>query len=188
MRRKAQLLAFRSDVKPVDWRGNVATRLRKLDAGDGGVAAIVLAAAGLLRTSRAGRITQFLPVPAFLPAAAQGAIALQTRAGDATTTAIAASLDHPATRRECEVERRLVSLLGAGCNAPVATLAQTDGSNMTLQAGVYSKDGRRVVSGSVTGSAAEWPALASRLYEVLVEEGAKFLLDEVRGVPAEGQA
>ncbi|HOS44660.1 MAG TPA: hydroxymethylbilane synthase, partial [Armatimonadota bacterium] len=125
LRRKAQILALRPDLTVLDMRGNVDTRLRKLD--DGHYDAIVLAAAGLHRLGLAARIHEYLPSPAVLPAAGQGALALQTRADDAALIAALAPLNDDATMRAARAERTVLAELGGGCAIPLGVLATVEG-------------------------------------------------------------
>jgi hydroxymethylbilane synthase len=125
LRRQAQLRARRPDLQLIDLRGNVNTRLAKLDAGD--YDAIVLACAGLLRLDFGDRIRARLDAPEWLPAPAQGAIAIECRADDTATQALCAALDHPATRTCAEAERAMNRALHGSCHVPVAAYARLDG-------------------------------------------------------------
>ena len=143
LRRQAQLRALRPDLQPVDLRGNVNTRLAKLDAG--AYDAIVLACAGLQRLGLAGRIRARLDAPAWLPAPAQGAIAIECRSDDARTLALCAALDDASTRTCVEAERAMNRALHGSCHVPVAALARLDGACLTLEGLVGSvSDGRCV--------------------------------------------
>ena len=124
-RRAAQLRNWRGDVEVMEIRGNVDTRLAKLDAGD--YDAIVLAAAGLTRLGLKDRITQVLPVERMLPAIGQGALGLECRDSDETTRSALADLNHPASMAEVAAERALLLALLAGCLAPVAARATVSG-------------------------------------------------------------
>lgn len=124
IRRIAQLKALRPDIVAAPLRGNVDTRLRRLDAGD--YDALILAAAGLERLGLATRITQLLEPPAFWPAVAQGALVVQVRADDAAATAAVTPLDHPPTHAAVMAERRMLGRLAAGCLAPVGGFARLD--------------------------------------------------------------
>ncbi|MFO1506717.1 MAG: hydroxymethylbilane synthase [Lysobacterales bacterium] len=117
LRRQVQVRALRADLAIVDLRGNVNTRVAKLDAGE--YAAIVLACAGLERLALGARIRSRLAPPGWLPAIAQGAIAIECRDGDAATQALVAPLDHAATRRCVDAERAMGRALGANCDVPV---------------------------------------------------------------------
>lgn len=177
VRRRAQLLAARPDLNVADLRGNLDTRLRKAESG--GYDAIVLACAGLRRIKMESRITQVLPHDVCLPAAGQGAIAVQCRAQDATARSLAV-LDDPATRACVEAERALLRCLGAGCQTPVAALAVPDRGGLRLAALVASRDGSRVVRTSGAGTIDDPAALGSRAAEDLMNAGAGELLDQAR--------
>jgi hydroxymethylbilane synthase len=150
IRRIAQVLAIRSDLLVKPLRGNVDTRLRRLDAGD--YDALILAAAGLERLGLAGRITHLLRPPAFWPAVSQGALAVQVRADDRRARDAVAVLDHPVTHAAVIAERRMLADLAAGCLAPVGGWARLhDDTRMTLggcvlEVDLVSRVARRVVA------------------------------------------
>ncbi len=150
LRRRAQLAAVRPDLDIVELRGNVPTRLRKVDTGQ--VHAAILAAAGLIRLDARQRITQFLEPPQWLPAAGQGAIAVQTRAEGEVGNSVFAALDHPMTRISTRAERAFLAALEGGCQVPIGALAAidaTDGSaGMVLHGFVSDIIGRTFVRGS----------------------------------------
>src|SRR3954447_2169680 len=152
LRRKAQLLHLRADLLIEDIRGNVETRLRKLD--DAEYDAIVLAEAGLKRLNLDHRITQVIPRSVMLPAVGQGALAIETRVADARTRTLVAPLDHYPTHQAVLAERRLLLALRAGCLAPVGALARVDESKLALDAVVLSPDGKRRLTASGSGSPA----------------------------------
>ena len=189
LRRRAQLLHLRSDLQVVDIRGNVDTRLAKLDAHPEW-AAILLAAAGLVRLGLAGRIGQRLPDEVMLPAPGQGALAVTARVGDAAAAAAARALHHRPTALSTGAERAFLRALEGGCQVPVAahaTLAE-DG-RLRLHGRVVSLRGERAVEGIETGPAqveAEAEALGVGLAERLLDDGAAGILAEVRAtaVPA----
>ncbi len=137
-RRAAQLLNLRPDCKVVTFRGNVATRLGKLEAGEADVT--FLAAAGLDRLGQS-EVGEPLDESAWIPAAAQGVIALECRAGDEAAGAALAAIDHAATRAELEAERALLAELGGTCHSPVAVLCRGQGEGLTMRAALFSPDG-----------------------------------------------
>ncbi len=150
-RRAAQLLAARPDLRIVDIRGNVDTRLRKLAAE--GLDALVLAVAGLERLGLGDRIAEALPTALCLPAVGQGALAVQCRADDARARAVVAALDDPATRAAVEAERGLLAALGGGCKIPIAGYAVCDGDRLRLDGLVAAPDGSRLVRDALVGLA-----------------------------------
>jgi hydroxymethylbilane synthase len=182
LRRSAQLLHFRPDLKIEPLRGNLDTRLRKLD--DGGMAAIVVACAGLRRMGWEQRITQLLPPEVVCPAAGQGALGIEVRADDAATRDALAPLDDRAARLETTAERALLERLGGGCQVPIGGSArlQPDG-RLCMTAVVASPDGRRLFRAAGDGS--HPVELAGRLADQLLRDGAARILDEVygRGAP-----
>jgi len=162
-RRAAQLLSHRPDLQVVPIRGNVDTRLRKVT--DGELDAVVLAAAGLNRLGRSDAISQVLDTEVMLPAPAQGALAVETRAGVASwfTEAVRA-LDDPATRAAALAERVLLRDLEAGCSAPVGAFGQVTGESLTLRAVVVAAGGGdqfRVLRGGPVTAASELGAAAA---------------------------
>ena len=155
LRRRAQLLHLRPDLHVAGIRGNVDTRLRKLDEGE--FDAIVLAAAGLTRLGLAHRITETLEPLRMLPAPGQGSLALECRADDAATTALIRQLDDLQTRVGVIAERALLAALHGGCSAPIAAWGRIDGALLRVDALVASIDGREVLRSSIV---AEVPAAA----------------------------
>jgi hydroxymethylbilane synthase len=142
LRRRVQLQAVRPDLVACEIRGNVDTRLRKLN--DGRYEAIILAAAGIHRLGMADRITQFLPVELFVPDAGQGIIVLQTRQDDAAE-AVARAVDDPLSRAAAIAERATVRALGADCRSPVGAFAQVKGSRLVMHAMAARADGSNLV-------------------------------------------
>lgn len=178
LRRKAQLLHQRPDLIVEDIRGNVETRLRKLDEGQ--YDAIVLAEAGLKRLGFADRIAAIIPNTQMLPAIGQGALGIETRAGDERVRALLAPLDHSLSHQAVLAERTLLSRLRAGCLAPVGAWARFEQDRLLLDAVVLSHDGARrlVVSDSIAGDA---EALGERVAQQLLAQGAAELISEARG-------
>jgi hydroxymethylbilane synthase len=178
LRRSAQLLHSRPDLKIEPLRGNLDTRLRKLD--QGGMAAVVLACAGLRRMGWEARITQCLPPEVSCPAVGQGALGIEVRADDAATRQALAPLDDAAARAETAAERALLARLGGGCQVPIGALArwQADG-RLSMIAVVASPDGRRLFRAAADGR--DPTELGQRLAGQLLRDGAQAVLDEVYG-------
>ena len=141
LRRQAQTLALRPDLKVVPIRGNVETRLKKMAAGE--VAATFLAVAGLRRLGLAGAITSAMDWQDFLPAPGQGAICLEARDGDAQTISLIADLNHDATSVAITVERAVSKTLGASCRMPLGALAIVKGDSISAKAALFSPDGKQ---------------------------------------------
>lgn len=177
LRRQAQLLAVRPDLRTLDLRGNVDTRLQKLQ--DGQYDAIVLAVAGLERLGLAGAISQVLPPEVVLPAVGQGALCVEVRAGDAGTRSLVAALDHAPTRRAAEAERALLRRLSGGCQAPVAAYARPAGGEIVLQGLVAAPDGTRLVRDEIRGPAADAEGLGTDLGGRLLAAGGAAILEEL---------
>lgn len=160
-RRAAQLLALRPDLDIGDIRGNVDTRLRKLDEGQ--YDAIVLAAAGLIRMTLAERITQYFSIEEMLPAVAQGVLVVECRADDARTSELLAPLDHAPTRSAITAERAFLRALGGGCQLPIAAYAEMDATRLHLHGLVARLDGQQVVRDVVTGDSTRAESLGIEL-------------------------
>ena len=174
LRRQAQLRARRPDLELRDLRGNVNTRLAKLDAGD--YDAIVLACAGLQRLGFDQRIRARMDAPDWLPAPAQGAIAVECRDDDAATQALVAVLDDAHTRTCVEAERALNRALEGSCQVPVAAFARLSGEQLQLEGLVGSAEDGRLVRAGEQGGAAQPEALGQRVAQALLAQGAAELL------------
>jgi hydroxymethylbilane synthase len=177
LRRRAQLLAARPDLEVGELHGNVDTRLRLLD--EGGLDAIVLAAAGLRRLGRESEAAFSLPAETMTPAAGQGALLLQTREGDeATLAAVEPITDGPALR-ELTAERTVVTLLEATCNSPLGVHARIDldSGRMRIEAFAGLPDGSEWVRDALEGESAEPTLLGAELTKRMIEAGAKEILD-----------
>jgi len=173
-RRLAQLQHFRPDLVIEDLRGNVDTRIRKLDEGQ--YDAVILAAAGLNRLGLKERISLALPTHQMLPAVGQGAIGLETREADQSVRGVVKSIDHEETRIACLAERSLLRALGGGCQLPIAAHASVSGEELNIDGLVASRDGKQIVRHRISGSTAYAERLGSELAERLLEGGARELL------------
>ena len=174
LRREAQLRARRRDVKVASLRGNLDTRLRKLDAGD--YDGIVLAAAGLKRLGLAGRIRSLIPAEHSLPAAGQGALGIEALAGRTDVSRWLAPLDDPATNACVRAERAVSRALGGSCEVPLGAYAETNGGALRLRGFVAVPDGSRMARAELTGSEADPEELGARLAQALREGGADEIL------------
>ena len=179
LRRAAQLKLLRSDLRIEPLRGNVNTRLAKLENGD--FDAIVLAAAGLERLGLEEHISQALTPEQMLPAAAQGVIGIECLASNVELRALLAELNDPAASRTTLAERTIARILEANCQSPVAAYATTVGSVMTITALVAMPDGSRVVRDTVGGQSEDAERLATQLATQLVASGAKEILAAIGG-------
>jgi hydroxymethylbilane synthase len=176
LRRAAQLRKLRPDLTVESVRGNLDTRLRKLDESQYG--AILLAAAGLKRLGWGDRIAELLPVEVMCPAVGQGALAIETRAGGAGFEACRA-LDHPNTHAAVTAERGVLRALGGGCQVPIGAYAKVDGGQLRIVAIVASPDGAELVRGESEGPAAEADRIGRELGEDLLNRGARRILKAV---------
>lgn len=175
LRRAAQLRAARPDLLVEDIRGNVDTRLRKLDEGQ--FDAILLAAAGLNRLGWSARIAETLPTELMCPAVGQGALAVEVREGGKTPAALLASLDDLDSRSAVTAERSLLGALGGGCQVPMGAFAEMRGGELSLRAVVVSPDGSRVVR--YGGSGRDPVDLGNRAGDYLLAHGAREILNAV---------
>jgi hydroxymethylbilane synthase len=177
LRRVALLNAFRRDVTPRTIRGNVDTRLRKLD--DGQFDAIILAGAGLTRLGLAGRASEWLERTSWLPAPGQGALGIMTRTEDAETRELVGALNDPDSFVAVTAERTCLEALGGGCQVPIGALGIPYDERLRLWGLVASPDGKRVVRGDLTGHLADPQALGHKLANLLRERGAEPILAEL---------
>jgi hydroxymethylbilane synthase len=178
LRRAAQVLAARPDLKIESLRGNVDTRLRK--ALDGQYDAIILAGAGLTRLGLESHVTEWLPLGVMLPAPGQGALAVQCRADDESTLGLLAALEDESTRKEVTAERAFLSGLGGGCSVPVAAYATVSSDQLSvigLIGLVISPDGKKAVK--VLGEGTDADKLGVELAEKAIAEGARDILSLV---------
>ncbi len=191
LRRRAQILHRRPDLQIVEIRGNIDTRLRKALAPEG-PDAIVLAAAGLERLGLSEYITEYLALEVMLPAAGQGALAVEVRAADEGLVRLVAAADHIPTRRAVSAERALLDALGGGCQVPIGVYASVEGEgaseHLLLRAMVASTDGARLLRREARGSLTAPEELGRSVAQALLDAGAGEMLAESRAQPAESKA
>lgn len=178
LRRAAQLLWARSDLQIEPLRGNLDTRLRKLDAGD--MDAIVLAAAGIRRLGLEHRISEYLSMDVMLPAAGQGALCIETRKHDAKTTKLIGSLDDTDTRSVVLGERAFLHRLGGSCQVPIAAHGQIKEGLYTLRGLVAEPDGSRVLRSELSGPVADCQEIGKNLAEKLMNQGALAIIEKLQ--------
>lgn len=178
LRRQAQLLALRPDLEVGPLRGNVATRLGKLDSGD--YQAIVLASAGLQRLGLQSRISEEFAPQQMLPAAAQGVIGIECEEGREDLQEILATLEHAPTKMTTMAERAVALTLGANCQSPVASFATIVDETLTIEALAASTDGRRIVRNQSAGPASDAAQIGTQAAEHLLEQGAGDILHEAQ--------
>lgn len=178
LRRRAQLMAFRHDLRFIDLRGNLDTRIRKMD--EGACDAMVLARAGLKRLGFEKRIAQVLPYRIMLPAVGQGALAVEARKKDSKTLGLIRFLDHAGTRIGTTAERALLRELEGGCQVPIGALGRVRGTRIVLEGLIASLDGERVIRGRMEGEASKAESLGKRLARTLLKAGGDDILREVR--------
>lgn len=177
LRRQSQLLARCPGLEVVTVRGNVQTRLAKLDGGD--VDALILAAAGLQRLQIDREHVMALEPPSFLPSAGQGVIVVQCRAGESETRELLAPLNCADTLATMRAERAVVAELGGDCRMPLAAFARLQGDRITLDARLASPDGREVLDASFEGPAGEAAELGRKAAQALLEKGGMRILSQI---------
>ena len=177
LRREAQLKALRPDLEIHPLRGNVDTRLRKLESGE--YDAIILALSGLRRLDRTELVRQVLPIDLMCPAAGQGALAIEIRAADEDVRSTLEFLENPSALFETECERTLLKKLGGGCQVPIGANAKWSGGKLHLRAVVASPDGKSVLRESAEG--ADATALGELVGLRLLQKGGAAILDQVYG-------
>jgi hydroxymethylbilane synthase len=175
MRRGAQIKTMLPDVNIVSLRGNIDTRLKKIETEN--LTGVILAAAGMKRMGLAQKITQFLPVETMLPAVGQGALGLQIRKADVELAKICESLNDATTAVEVTAERSFLRALGGGCRLPIAALGKLDGKNLSLEGMIASPNGATVIRDKVSGAKEDAEDLGKKLAEIILEKGGKKLLD-----------
>jgi hydroxymethylbilane synthase len=175
LRREAQIRATRPDLEILPIRGNVDTRLRKLDAGE--YDAIILAAAGLRRLDYGNRITEYLDADIMLSAVGQGALGIETREDDERVNSLLKALDHEPTRFACLAERAFLKGLGGGCLVPIAAYGKIVDDELQLDGLVAKPDGSEIIRAEMKGKLSEAEALGQHLADQLLQRGAKRLLE-----------
>jgi len=181
LRRQAQMLYARPDFQVSILRGNVDTRLRKLDAGE--YDAILLAAAGLRRLGLEQRITEFLSYEVCLPAISQGALGLEGRADDRFVRELVLRLEDRSTRMAVTAERGFLERLEGGCQVPIAAHATVGDQTMTLRGLIASVDGHRLIQGSSEGPVGDAKKIGVALAERLLSQGGREILKEIYEKP-----
>ena len=177
LRRMSQLLYYRPDLKLISLRGNLETRLKKLETE--GLDAIILAAAGLIRLGWRDRITEIISPEVLLPAMGQGAVGIETRKNDVDNQILLADMDHEETHYALDAERALVSQLEGGCNVPIGAFATIEGDEMTLKGLVASLDGKTVHQTESKGRKIDAKIIGKELGNTLLEMGGDKIMQEI---------
>lgn len=178
LRRQCQLLKVRPDLEIISLRGNLDTRLKKVEVTKE-FDAIILAAAGLKRLGWEERISECIEPEVMLPAIAQGALGIETRNNDKETNGLIAFLNHPESAATVTAERALLKHLEGGCQVPIAAYGELDEDSLRLRGLVGSIDGKVLITGEMTGTTATAKALGIELAEELLRKGAGEILEEV---------
>jgi hydroxymethylbilane synthase len=178
MRRKIQLGVYRPDFEICSIRGNIDTRIRKVNDGD--YDGITLAAAALKRLGLEHKISEYLPTEPFLPAVGQGALGIEIRSGDKDTACIAAPLNHLTTWQSITAERAFLHALGGGCRAPIAALAKLEGNSLCLSGMVGDVAKGKILYASEEGEASNSEEIGIRLAGKLLAMGGDRIIAEVR--------
>ena len=182
LRRQAQLLHFREDFELIPLRGNLDTRLKKLERMN--LDGIVLAMAGVKRLGLEARITQIIPTEISLPAIGQGALGIETRKGDREVEEQIYFLDDPESAIAVSAERAFLKRLGGGCQVPIAAFAKLVDSNLWMDGLVGTVDGRRLVRHHLEGPLEKAESLGTELAEILLGKGGREILEEVYQRPS----
>lgn len=178
LRRTIQMARIRPDLETCSIRGNVDTRLRKVDSGE--ISGVVLAAAGLKRLGWHDKITQYLPLENFLPAAGQGALVVEARVEDKELIDLVSPLNHLPTWQCVTAERAFLRELGGGCRAPIATLGTINGDTLRLEGMVASPTGTKLLRDSIEGNVTSTEELGMTLARNMLEMGASELIAEAK--------
>lgn len=177
LRRKAQLLKYRPDLQISDLRGNLDTRLKKMDTE--GLDAIILAVAGLKRLGWQELITQILPKDICLPAVGQGALAIEARTDDLEVRGMLAFLNHQQTRWAVEAERAYLAEVEGGCQIPIGVYGCVEQESLVLEAAILSVDGKQQIRQTISGQPAEGMELGRTLAQEMLERGGREILKEL---------
>ena len=183
LRRRSQLLNLRPDLQVIDIRGNLNTRMKKLEESDW--AGMLLACAGVTRLGWSRLIGDILDATTMLPAVGQGALGIEIRAGDGRVSKAVSGLHHSPTAHAALAERSLLRRLEGGCQVPIGTYGRIESGSLVLDAIVGSIDGRKVVRGKIHGSPSEAETLGKKLAEQLLSAGAGEILQQIRGESTE---
>ncbi|MDU1056419.1 MAG: hydroxymethylbilane synthase [Negativicoccus succinicivorans] len=180
LRRTAQLLHWRPDLVPVSIRGNVQTRLGKIETED--LAGVILARAGLERLGLADRITEVLQAPQWLPAAGQGALAIECRADDEELLALLAGIHDPETAAAVAAERAILAALEGGCQVPIGAASVYENDTIQVQGRLLSLDGATVIEAVRTGKCSAAASLGQAVAEEILANGGRELWTKVRAM------
>ena len=177
LRRQAHLTRYYPDLKAISIRGNLDTRIRKIE--EQRLSGVLLAAAGLKRMGLEEKITQFLPMDHFIPAVGQGVLGIEIRADDNVVNGIISTMNDSDARDAVLAERGFLKTLEGGCQVPIAAHATLEGDRLFLQGLVASLDGKQVIEDSIAGSRSEAAILGQTLAETLLSRGAGEILREI---------
>ncbi|MBM4315338.1 MAG: hydroxymethylbilane synthase, partial [Deltaproteobacteria bacterium] len=177
LRRGFQLRNRMPDLEIVPLRGNLDTRIRKLETEN--LAGVIVAAAGMRRMGWAAKISQFIPVELMLPAVGQGVLGIETRRGDSSVGEAIAFLHDPVTWCEVGAERAFLQRLGGGCQLPIAAYAKKTGEEIAIGGLVGSVDGRAMIRHDMKGPASDFGILGRELADRILAQGGRAILDQV---------
>jgi len=177
LRRIAQIKQIRSDLDCKPLRGNVETRVGKVEIGE--LDAIIVAAAGLIRLGLEEKISAILPPQQFLPAPAQGALAVQIRRGETELMDIVGQINDRNTRIAAQAERTMLSEMGGGCSLPLGTYTQIENAEISIDAAILNEDGSRSIKRAITGKLSEADQTARSLTQAILEAGGDRILEEI---------
>jgi hydroxymethylbilane synthase len=179
LRRRMQLLNFLPDIEVVPIRGNLGTRIKKIETE--GLDGIVAAAAGMKRMGWAGRVSQYIPIETMVPSAGQGVLGIEVRKDDEEIRELISFLNHNETFMEVSAERAFLSGLGGGCQVPIACIGKKNRDMLVLRGLVGSVDGKTVIEDEMRGDISNWKDLGNSLAESILSRGGRAILDSVYG-------
>lgn len=179
LRRRMQLLNFLPDVEIVPLRGNLDTRIRKIDLE--GLDGIITAAAGMRRMARVREVSQYIPVEIMLPSAGQGVLGVEVREDNARVREMIGFLNHDRTVVEVSAERAFLRRLGGGCQVPIACLGRKQGETLILRGLVGNTTGKVIIADEVKGPSSDWNDLGCSLADRILSRGGRAVLDSVYG-------
>lgn len=178
LRRKAALLSFNRDIRITDIRGNVNTRLKKME--DGHCDGMIMAAAGLIRLGLESYITQYLEPGTIMPAVSQGAIAIECCSDDKEIIKLLQHINHPETYKTITAERAFMRKLQGGCQVPVGAFSKLEAETLTFSGFVASTDGKLMIQKSISGPLSDAGQLGEKLAEEIIQLGGREILDNIR--------
>ncbi len=177
VRRGMQIRTIRQDIEIIPIRGNIGTRIKKIETEN--LDGIIIAAAGMKRTGRTAEITQYIPFDIIMPSVGQGVLGIELRDNDPEVLDIISPLNDPDTMIESSSERAFLKRLGGGCQVPIAGIARKNGDSLSIKGLVGSINGRVIIMDELSGKSRDWEDMGNTLAEMILARGGRAVLDEV---------